>query len=181
MQLRPRLQPGGDIESVTVMQRTSSLGSRRPRERFWIWKMFAAVLNSTPMKRKILHKFYTNEKLSIWARIALNVSSLSPECSNKQEAPLWLSLWPSLSTGSPASTLWEPLRASRMSLCLPATNRRAGIEQSVAGRPQVISWPLHPPWSSKSSAPCRQLRLHWSRGLPLEQIGEAKISEWNTA
>lgn len=41
-------------------------------------------------------------------------------------------------------------------------------EGSGAVGSEVIFSPLHPPWFSKSSAPCRRMHLRWSRDPPLK-------------
>lgn len=122
------------------------------------------------MLTNIIRNWNTNKQMKtllIWAPIAVKTVLLfSPVGSNNSRRTVLKHLPPTRRSDL------HPQRASRPPelLCLPATNTKAGswTEESGVEGSEVIFWPLRPPWSSKTSAPCRQTRLHSSRGPPLE-------------
>lgn len=115
----------------------------------------AAQLNRDTLSRTeiSLNKMKTD---TFWLYCFERTGSSFIQSTTNSDSPLTTSasVWPKLSSDTLTWTLWEQGDASWT---------EGGVEGS-----EVIFWPLCPPWSSKSLAPCRQMHLRSSRDLPLK-------------
>lgn len=170
VQLRLMMQPGMKIILIVIQQTMPRQFMLFFHRKVLQKKILDAFKDTAQIKRNtFLHRKNSNIKkqmktLLIWAPIALKRLAVLffSLIDSKSDRLLLLkgSVWPKLSTDTLALTLWDSFWTSAQAGSWTEEMEKRGSE--------VIFWPLHPPWSSTSLAPCRQMHLRSSRDLPLE-------------